>query len=140
MTQQKQISEYIKKTYPFVDIVIGTHNTHILPELVQKVLKNQSPIVSVWDKESGIVERMPVKREKGVKAWVTVMYGCDNFCTYCIVPYVRGRERSRRIEDITEEIKLLGQQGYKEITLLGQNVNSYGKDLGGKVDFADLLY
>ena len=97
-------------------------------------------LIDVLDTDGEIVENIPVERKDSVKAWITVMYGCNNFCSYCIVPYVRGRERSREVKDIKEEVMMLGRQGFKEITLLGQNVNSYGKDLDSKATFAELLY
>lgn len=139
MTQQKGMAEEISKKFPFVDIIIGTHNAYKFSEYLTRVLGGERPIVDVWDKEKDIVEDIPVDRLSDIKAFVTIMYGCNNFCTYCIVPYVRGRERSRTPEDIEREIKSLVSKGYKEITLLGQNVNSYGKGLEPKIDFAGLL-
>jgi tRNA-2-methylthio-N6-dimethylallyladenosine synthase len=111
----------------------------MLPEYLSRVKQEGNSIIEIWDKEKEIVEGLPVDRLSGIKGFVTIMYGCNNFCTYCIVPYVRGRERSRNPEDIENEIKDLVSKGYKEITLLGQNVNSYGKGLEPKIDFADLL-
>jgi tRNA-2-methylthio-N6-dimethylallyladenosine synthase len=139
MTQQTEIGEIISKRAPHIDIVFGTHNIHELPELINQVSKPHKTIIDVWDSEGNIVENLPSKRVEGVKAYVAIMYGCNNFCTYCIVPYVRGRERSRIIKDVVNEIKDIVEQGYKEVMLLGQNVNSYGKDLEPQVDFADLL-
>lgn len=139
MAQEPGTAEKIQQSYPFVDLLFGTHNIHQLPELISRVKQGREPIFEVWDAEGNIVENLPSRREDGVKAWVTITYGCNNFCTYCIVPYVRGRERSRSIKDIVAEIEQLGKDGLKEITLLGQNVNSYGKDLEPQVDFADLL-
>lgn len=139
MTQQPAIAERIKEKVPHMDIVFGTHNIHVLPDLIRRVKEERGPIVEVWASEGAIVENLPTARAEGVKAFVTIMYGCNNFCTYCIVPHVRGRERSRQVKDIVSEITRLAQEGYKEITLLGQNVNSYGKDFESKVDFADLL-
>lgn len=139
MTQQKGMAEEISKKFSFVDIIIGTHNAYKFSEYLTRVLGGERPIVDVWDKEKDIVEDIPVDRLSDIKAFVTIMYGCNNFCTYCIVPYVRGRERSRTPEDIEREIKSLVSKGYKEITLLGQNVNSYGKGLEPKIDFAGLL-
>lgn len=139
MVQQKGMAEEISKKFPFVNIIIGTHNSYKFSEYLNRVLGGDKHIVDVWDKEKDIVEDMPIDRLSSIKAFVTIMYGCNNFCTYCIVPYVRGRERSRTPEDIEKEIKTLVSQGYKEVTLLGQNVNSYGKGLQPNVTFADLL-
>lgn len=139
MMQQKGVAENLIKKYPFVDIVFGTHNSYKFPEYLNRVKQEGKSVIEILDKEEGIVEGIPVDRESSVKAFVTIMYGCNNFCTYCVVPYVRGRERSRNPEDIINEIKSLISKGYKEVTLLGQNVNSYSKELGGDVDFAKLL-
>lgn len=139
MAQEPGTAEKIKKSYPHVDLVFGTHNLHQLPELLARVKQLRQPIFEVWDAEGGIVENLPARREDGIKAWVTITYGCNNFCTYCIVPYVRGRERSRSVADVVAEVTQLGREGFKEVTLLGQNVNSYGKDLANGTDFADLL-
>ncbi len=138
MMQEEGSKEKIKKRFPFVDVVFGTHNTHELPKLMYSALtKNQSQY-SIWEKEDAIVEDMPVLREKDVFSWINIMYGCNNFCSYCIVPYVRGRERSRKSEDIIKEATSLAKNGVKEITLLGQNVNSYGKNTD-EITFPDLL-
>jgi len=139
MAQQQEMGSYIRARAPYVDLVFGTHNIHRLPQLLQEVKESGSTLVEVWDKEQEIVEHLPAKRMNSIKAYVTITYGCNNFCSYCIVPYVRGRERSREPQDILVEIDQLVKQGYKEIMLLGQNVNSYGKDLEQKIDFADLL-
>lgn len=139
MMQQKGMAEKIIKKYPYVDIIFGTHNAHKFPEYLNLVKMEGKSIIEIADKEEGIVEGIPVDRESNVKAFVTIMYGCNNFCTYCIVPYVRGRERSRKPEAIENEIKELVSKGYKEVTLLGQNVNSYGKGLDIEINFADLL-
>ncbi len=139
MMQQKGMAQNIIKTFPFVDIIFGTHNSYMLPEYLNMVKQQGKSVVEIWDKEKDIVEGLPIDRASGIKGFVTIMYGCNNFCTYCIVPYVRGRERSRNPEDIENEIKELVSKGYKEITLLGQNVNSYGKELKPDIDFADLL-
>ncbi|MCD5413940.1 MAG: tRNA (N6-isopentenyl adenosine(37)-C2)-methylthiotransferase MiaB [Clostridiales bacterium] len=139
MMQQPQIVETIKKKYKHVDLVFGTHNIHKLPELLINTMQSETPLVDVWKEEEGITEDIPVSRKYEIKSLVNIMYGCNNFCTYCIVPYVRGRERSREIQDIINEVVLLAQNGTKEITLLGQNVNSYGKTLKEEVSFAYLL-
>ncbi|MBV7276757.1 tRNA (N6-isopentenyl adenosine(37)-C2)-methylthiotransferase MiaB [Clostridium thailandense] len=139
MMQQKDMAESIIKKFPFVDIIFGTHNAYKFPEYLNRVKQEGKSVIEIQDKEEGIVEGIPVDRESSIKAFVTIMYGCNNFCTYCIVPYVRGRERSRKPEDIEKEISDLVSKGYKEITLLGQNVNSYGKDLEPKMTFAQLL-
>jgi len=139
MMQQENMADDIIKRFPFVDIIFGTHNSHMLPEYLNRVKQEGKSIIEIWDKEKGIVEGLPLDRLSKIKAFVTIMYGCNNFCTYCIVPYVRGRERSRTPEDIEREIRELVKEGYKEITLLGQNVNSYGKDFTPALDFADLL-
>lgn len=122
-----------------VDVVFGTHNIHELPLLVEEAAIGQQAVYRVWDQEGEIVESLPVVRKPGLSGFVNIMYGCDNYCSYCIVPYTRGRERSRRPYDIMEEVRQLADQGYVEITLLGQNVNSYGRGLKESVDFADLL-
>jgi tRNA-2-methylthio-N6-dimethylallyladenosine synthase len=119
--------------------VFGTHNLYRFPELVERAMNEKYTLIDIMNTEGFIVEDIPVRREDKFKAWVTIMYGCNNFCSYCIVPHVRGRERSRLPEDIVTEIKQLAADGCKEITLLGQNVNSYGKDLKLEMDFADLI-
>lgn len=139
MMQQKEVSKRIKSKYKHVDLVFGTHSLYSFPELLLRVIKSQSRVIDLIDTDGHIAEELPVKRKEGPSAWVSVMYGCNNFCSYCIVPYVRGRERSRDKDAILDEIKSLAKEGYKEITLLGQNVNSYGKDLNESIDFADLL-
>jgi len=139
MMQQKDMAKNIIKRFPFVDIIFGTHNSYKFPEYLNRVQQENTSVIEIQNKESGIVEGLPIDRESNVKAFVTIMYGCNNFCTYCIVPYVRGRERSRKPEDIEKEIKELVSNGYREITLLGQNVNSYGKTLEPKISFSDLL-
>jgi tRNA-2-methylthio-N6-dimethylallyladenosine synthase len=140
MVQQPTVVEKIRKTYPQVDLVFGTHNLHELPKLLEKVEAERSQVYEVWDSEGEIHEGLPVKRNDPFKAWITIMYGCNNFCSYCIVPYVRGRERSRKPEAILAEVKDLIAIGVKEITLLGQNVNSYGLDFkGADFNFAKLL-
>lgn len=139
MMQQKHIADKIKQSYPFVDLVFGTHVIHCLPELLYKALTGRKRVFEIPEMDGAIAEGIPVKRDNDAKAWLPIMYGCNNFCTYCIVPYVRGRERSRSRDDIINEFKQLVSEGYKEITLLGQNVNSYGKDLIPQVGFAELL-
>ncbi|MDQ0285767.1 tRNA-2-methylthio-N6-dimethylallyladenosine synthase [Desulfofundulus luciae] len=139
MTQQPEVTRKIKNRFPQVDLILGTHNLHRLPELLLQARECRERVVEIWDQAGEIVENLPIRRASRVKAWVNITYGCNNFCTYCIVPYVRGRERSRRPEDILNEIRQLVQEGYREVTLLGQNVNSYGKDLPGPASFARLL-
>jgi tRNA-2-methylthio-N6-dimethylallyladenosine synthase len=138
MMQQVEVVQHILEKYRHVDLIFGTHNLHRFPELLFRAVTGGSPVTDIT---SGgyIAEGLPIRREHGVKAWLTIMYGCNNFCSYCIVPYVRGRERSRRMPDILDEARLLARQGYKEITLLGQNVNSYGLDWKDGSSFAALL-
>ena len=139
MVQQPHMAEKLKKSYPIVDIVFGPHDLWRFPELLEKKMQQKKRVYAVDASDGTVHEGIPQVRTHGVKAWLSIMYGCNNFCTYCVVPYVRGRERSRRPEEIVAEAKRLVAEGYKEITLLGQNVNSYGKDLGLDMDFADLL-
>ena len=139
MAGQEQVVTRIKNSYPHVDGVFSTHHLWQFPEVLRRVLFTGKRTYFTADEPGSIVEGLPQQRDSGLKAWVSIMYGCNNFCTYCIVPYVRGRERSRKWEDILAECKALVESGVKEITLLGQNVNSYGKDLDQGVDFADLL-
>jgi tRNA-2-methylthio-N6-dimethylallyladenosine synthase len=139
MMQQPHIVAEIKKKYKYVDLVFGTHNLINFPSLLEATLTGKGQVVEVWDTEGDVIEGMRSNRKKEVKAYVNIMFGCDNFCTYCIVPYTRGRERSRKLEDIVEEIRSLALNGTKEVMLLGQNVNSYGKTLENPADFADLL-
>jgi tRNA-2-methylthio-N6-dimethylallyladenosine synthase len=139
MSQQEEVAKKIKVNFPHVDLLFGTHNVHQLPEMIKKILMNNERVFEVWEKEGEVVEGLPQHRNEGISAWVTITLGCNNFCTYCIVPYVRGRERSRKPGDIIKEVQELAKQGFKEITLLGQNVNSYGKDFDTPYDFADLL-
>ena len=127
------------KNHPYVDIVFGTHNIQNLPGLISEAIDKNEQVVEVFSKEGDIVENLPVKRDSMYKAFVNIMYGCDKFCTYCIVPYTRGKQRSRRVEDILKEIDDLIKLGYQEVTLLGQNVNAYGKDLEDGISFAELL-
>lgn len=139
MMQQPQVVDEIKRRYRHVDLVFGTHNLHKFPELLVNSLHTDNMLVEVWDHEGEIVEGVPVIRKYGLKTFVNIMFGCNNFCSYCIVPYTRGRERSREVADIVAEVEDLARNGTKEITLLGQNVNSYGKTLAEKTSFADLL-
>ena len=139
MAGQESVSTRIKMSYPHVDGVFSTHHLWQFPEILYKVLSTGKRQFYVADEAGSIAEGLPVVRSNALKSWVSIMYGCNNFCTYCIVPYVRGRERSRQPEDIMAECRELVDAGCKEITLLGQNVNSYGKDLNCGMDFADLL-
>lgn len=139
MVQQEHIADTIKKKYPHVDMVFGTHALYKLPELLYTNITTKKRVFSIESSDGAVAEDMPILRADNAKAWVSIMYGCNNFCSYCIVPYVRGRERSRKSEDIINEIRTLVENGCTEITLLGQNVNSYGKDLDEGVDFSDLL-
>ena len=139
MAGQSQVAERIKKSYPHVDGVFSTHHLWQFPQLLHRVLTVGKRTFFVEDEPGSIAEGLPQLRDNTLKAWVSIMYGCNNFCTYCIVPYVRGRERSRKAEDILHECRELIKNGTKEITLLGQNVNSYGKDLDEGIDFSDLL-
>ncbi len=139
MMQKKEIRDIIKEKYSFVDIMFGTHNLHKLPQFIANHNQTSKMIIDVWEEGGEIIEGLPVQRKYGFKAFVNIMYGCNNFCSYCIVPYTRGRERSRNPKDIVNEVIKLSKEGYKEITLLGQNVNSYGKTLENKISFAQLL-
>ena len=139
MAQRPEVAEKVRQSYRHVDLVFGPQALWKVPELLWQVYTRRGRVFSVEDEHGSIAEGMPVVREGRTRAWVSIMYGCNNFCSYCIVPYVRGRERSRDPEQIIREVRELAAEGYKEITLLGQNVNSYGKDLGTGYDFADLL-
>ena len=139
MVQQEHMAEKIKKSYPIVNLVFGPHELWRFPELLERAVSGKKRVFAVAPSDGSVAEGEPRVRAEGVKAWLSVMYGCNNFCTYCVVPYVRGRERSRRPEDVVEEARRLAAAGYRDITLLGQNVNSYGRDLDTGVDFADLL-
>ncbi len=139
MAQQEVVAARVKKSYRHVDLVFGPQALWKFPELLHNVYTSRRRVFSIENEHGSIAEGLPVVRESSVKAWVSIMYGCNNFCSYCIVPYVRGRERSREAADILAECRELIESGVKEITLLGQNVNSYGKDLTNPMDFADLL-
>ena len=139
MAQQEHVAEKLKKSYRIVDLVFGPHELWRFPELLRTVCTEHRRVFAIAPADGSVAEGIPQQRDGSVKAWLSIMYGCNNFCSYCIVPYVRGRERSRRPEDILAEVRELAQAGYQDITLLGQNVNSYGKDLGLGVDFAWLL-
>jgi len=139
MMQEPDVVEKIRRSYKFVDIVFGTHNIFELPELLCKRFEEQRQVIEIWDDTDKVVEDLPAERKYSFKSGVNIMFGCNNFCSYCIVPYVRGRERSRKPEDIIAEIERLSADGVKEIMLLGQNVNSYGKNLENPISFAKLL-
>lgn len=139
MMEQEHAAERIRKSFPFVSLVFGTHMIHRLPELLYETITGGRRVFARGGESPAIPEGLPVHRDSRFKAWLTVMYGCDNFCSYCIVPYVRGRERSRSPQAIVEEFRALVAEGYKDITLLGQNVNSYGKGLEDPISFAELL-
>ena len=139
MSQEEGVVEHIMTKHPHVDLVMGTHNIHRLPYLLEEALFSKEAVIEVWSKEGDIIENMPKVRSDNLRAWVNIMYGCDKFCTYCIVPYTRGKERSRRPQDVLDEVRQLACDGYQEITLLGQNVNAYGKDLQNNYTFANLM-
>ncbi|WP_018660208.1 tRNA (N6-isopentenyl adenosine(37)-C2)-methylthiotransferase MiaB [Heyndrickxia acidiproducens] len=134
MSQEESVVNKILQKHPQVDMIFGTHNIHRLPHILKEAYMSKAMVVEVWSKEGDVIESLPKVRKGKIKAWVNIMYGCDKFCTYCIVPYTRGKERSRLPEDIIREVRELAAQGYQEITLLGQNVNAYGKD------FEDITY
>ena len=139
MAQEASVVEEIQKDYKFVNFVLGTHNLHQLPEILDQAIEENKQQIEVFSREGDLYEGLPVIRTNSFKAYVNIIYGCDKFCTYCIVPYTRGRERSREKEDILKEIDELIQDGYQEVTLLGQNVNAYGKDLYDNYNLVDLL-
>ena len=139
MMQEQHVADKIRQSFRHVDLVFGPHALWKFPEMIRTLLTQRGRIFRNEDEAGSIAEGIPVVRQDKIKAWVSIMYGCNNFCAYCIVPYVRGRERSRKPEDILAEVAQLAAEGYKDITLLGQNVNSYGKDLDEPMDFADLL-
>ena len=139
MVQEPGMAEKILRQYPFIDVAFGTGNMHQLPELLLRAVETRRRVVSVPGEQSTLIEGLPIRRDSPFQAYVTIMYGCNNFCSYCIVPYVRGRERSRTADDILREVEALQRQGVQEIMLLGQNVNSYGNDMPGGVTFPQLL-
>ncbi len=139
LAQKEGSLEEIRRRVPHVDLVFGTHNLHRLPDLLAEAQKADDMVVELWPEPEGVPEELPIRRNSDVQALVNIMFGCDNYCAYCIVPYVRGPERSRRPEDVLREVSELAEAGYREVTLLGQNVNSYGQDLPEEISFADLL-
>jgi len=139
MPQEESVVDNILSKYKWLNFVIGTHNIYNLPNVINDAINNNKTCVEVFSKEGDIVENIPIDRDSKYKAWVNIMYGCDKFCTYCIVPYTRGKQRSRKIVDIVKEVQTLKDDGYSEVTLLGQNVNAYGKDLKESVEFSKLL-
>lgn len=139
MMQEPSVIEKINKSYPFVDLIFGTHNIYKLAELVYRMLESCGKVTEILDKADEIVEDIPTERKYPFKSGVNIMFGCDNFCSYCIVPYVRGRERSREPEEILDEVRRLADNGVKEVMLLGQNVNSYGRKLDNPISFSELL-
>ncbi len=140
MSQEESVVKRILEKHHFVDMIFGTHNIHRLPQILNEAYLSKEMVIEVWSKEGDVIENLPKERKGNIKAWVNIMYGCDKFCTYCIVPFTRGKERSRRPEDIIQEVRHLAAQGYQEITLLGQNVNAYGKDFtDSEYRLADLM-
>ena len=139
MAQEESVIKMLTEKYKWIDVIFGTHNIHNLPKLLSEAMDKNEQVVEVFSKEGDIVENLPVRRDNKYKAFVNIMYGCDKFCTYCIVPYTRGKQRSRRIEDILKEVNDLISNGYKEVTLIGQNVNAYGKDMENYPTMANLL-
>lgn len=140
MPQEESVVEKLLKSYPYVDLIFGTHNIHKLPYYLESAILSKERVIEVFSEEGAIIENLPKARDHAYKAWVNIMYGCDEFCTYCIVPYTRGKERSRAPEDVLEEIRALASEGYREVTLLGQNVNAYVRDFTDRdYTFAHLL-
>ena len=139
MMQEEHVVAKIRKSYPVVDLIFGTHNLFTFPELLARILRERKRVIELWEGTDRIVEHLPVKRKYAFKSGVNIMFGCNNFCSYCIVPYVRGRERSRDAEEILNEIRSLASDGVREVMLLGQNVNSYGRTIEGSITFPELL-
>ncbi|MFW6238131.1 MAG: tRNA (N6-isopentenyl adenosine(37)-C2)-methylthiotransferase MiaB [Halanaerobiales bacterium] len=139
MMQDEKAAEEIYEKYPHVDLIFGTHNLHHVPDLIREIRENRNRVIEVWDEKQGLIPDVPTRRKNDFQAWVSIIRGCNNFCSYCIVPYVRGREKSRPQKDIVKEVEKLVADGVKEITLLGQNVHSYGQDLKANITFPDLL-
>lgn len=139
MAQEPGTIAWLTRYAPQVDLVFGTHNLHQLPELLERVEQSEEMVVDVWQAAGEVVEHLPSRRKDGVKAFVNIIYGCDKFCTYCIVPFTRGKERSRDVDSIVAEVRALAQEGFQDVTVLGQNVNSYGHDLEPQRDLGDLL-
>ncbi len=139
MPQEENTIQKLLQSYRYVDLIFGTHNIHRLPQLILEATNRKELIVEVWSQEGQVIEHLPIVRDNQFKALINIVYGCDNFCTYCIVPYTRGKERSRKPEEIIQEVTKLAAKGYQEVTLLGQNVNAYGKDLASSNGFAELL-
>lgn len=140
MAQEEAVVNRILQKHQHIDLIFGTHNIHRLPQLLKEALFGKEMVLEVWSKEGDVIENLPKKRKGNIQAWINIMYGCDKFCTYCIVPFTRGKERSRHPQEIIDEVRDLARQGYKEVTLLGQNVNAYGKDLeGGEYRLSDLM-
>ncbi|MGL4662683.1 MAG: tRNA (N6-isopentenyl adenosine(37)-C2)-methylthiotransferase MiaB [Culicoidibacterales bacterium] len=139
MSQEENVVDRILKKYPHIDMIFGTHNIHRIPQILEEAMFSKAKVVDVWSKEGDVIENLPKRRDSKTKAWVNITYGCDKFCTYCIIPFTRGKERSRLKEDILAEIQTLIDEGYQEVTVLGQNVNSYGKDVYDDYTFAQLL-
>ena len=139
MTQEEVVVDELKKKYKWVDIIFGTHNLHKLPNILSEAIKEKTQEIEVFSIEGDVYENIPVKRDSKYKAWVNIQFGCDKFCTYCIVPYTRGKQRSRKKEDIIKEVEDLVKNGYKEVTLLGQNVNAYGKEIYDDYGMSNLL-
>lgn len=139
MMQEQNVIDKLQKSYRFIDLIFGTHNIFKFAELLCRMFESSGMVIDIWKDSDQIVEDLPVERKYPFKSGINIMFGCNNFCTYCIVPYVRGREKSRRPKEILQEIEKLADDGVVEIMLLGQNVNSYGKNLEDEISFAQLL-